>query len=344
MTIESTVLDIIEGNRSAPLSRSLLRGMSQCYRAGVWLHRLAYEFALPTHHLSIPVISVGNIVAGGTGKTPFVHYLATVLAQDATVAILSRGYKRESKKTVLVTPQTRVEECGDEPYFLAQKLPQVKVIVDSDRVVGGEAAIQLGAQVAILDDGMQYHRLKKDFTIVMMDGADLFGKGFYLPRGLLRDSPKRLQEASHIIVKGSFSEGAFQQVVAQIRAYSLAPITSMELQVKNRDALAGKKVAAFCAIASPKRFAHTLQELGCQVVEMMEKGDHRAFSVEELVSLAQRAQERGAEAVVCSEKDRVKLSSTLSLPLPLIPVEVTLVPRFGQEELNRLIKNIRDCL
>jgi len=344
MTLESKVLEIIEGKKSAPLSRALLRVMSHCYQAGAYLHRFAYDLVIPTTKLSIPVVSVGNIVAGGSGKTPFVHYLAEKLSSSMSVAILSRGYGRKSSKTVVVDSSTTAEECGDEPYFLAQKLPQAKVIVDRKRTFSGHLATTLEAKIAILDDGLQYHPLERDFDIVVMDARDLFGKGFYLPRGLLRDSPKRLKNANHIILNGVFAEEEFEKAVAQIRKWSEAPITAMELKVKNSTELASKKVTSFCAIANPARFQKTLGRLGCDVVEKLEKGDHQPFTVDELDRLANRAKEKGAEIVVCTEKDRVKLPEKLSLSLPLIPVEVTLVPKFGKEKLDHLIKQILEMI
>jgi len=229
MSIETKVLEIIQGKRSAPISRAILRVMSHGYRAGAAIHHAAYKYLLPKTKLSLPVVSIGNIVAGGTGKTPFTHYLAERLSKECEVAILSRGYKRTGKKTVLVRPETDPSECGDEPYLLAQKLPHVKVIVDANRTVSGHLAGVLGAEVVLLDDGMQYRPLKKDFEIAVMHASDLFGTGFYLPRGLLRDSPKRLKSAHLIVLTGVSERGEFEKAEKAIRKYTNAPIVGMDL-------------------------------------------------------------------------------------------------------------------
>ena len=135
--------------------------------------------------LPATVVSVGNIVAGGTGKTPFVHLLAKTF-RHRKVAILSRGYG----------------SIADEALLLARRLPEVKVYVGKDRVASGIKAIKEGAELLILDDGFQYRRLARDFDLVLLDGDDLFGKGHYLPWGYLRDSPKRLREADAVFIYG----------------------------------------------------------------------------------------------------------------------------------------------
>ena len=338
MTLETKILDIIEGRKKAPLTKALLGVMSQCYRAGIFAHHFIYDWVLPSTKLQIPVISVGNIVAGGTGKTPFTLYLAQAFSPKK-VAILSRGYRRKSKKTVIVKKETSPEECGDEPFLLAQKVPTASVIVDSNRAFAGHLAQVLDADLVLLDDGMQHRKLHRDIEIVVMDANDLFGREHFLPRGLLRDSPKRLKLAQHIIVNGVRDEEHFAKAQTLIRFYSDAPITAMELIVENSTKLTSKKVAAFCAIANPKRFHNTLKTLGCDIVRSMEKPDHAPFAQDELERFANLA--KGAECLVCTEKDAVKLPKNLQLHLPIIPVEISLSPTFGKEHLERRIQEVK---
>lgn len=337
--VEMRILEIIEGKRSAPLTKALLNLLSQGYRAGIALRHFAYDFFIPATKLSPTVISIGNIVAGGTGKTPFVQYLSKALG-ESKVAILSRGYRRKGIKTTLVKENTPIEESGDEPALLAQKLPQARVIVGANRIVSGMIAQSIGAQIILLDDGMQHRQLHRDIEIGIMDARDLFGKGHYLPRGFLRDSPKRLAKADLIILNGVKDQTHFDSLTAQIRQYSQAPITAMSLIVENSPLLASKKVAAFCGIAAPDRFIDTLKTLGCDIVLLERKGDHLPFDQEELEQLANRAHDLGAECLVCTEKDAIKLPKKIPLRLPLIAVKIALKPTFGCEHLEKIIKEV----
>jgi len=340
MSVKEKVLAIIEGKKTAPVTRMLLRVMSEGYRAGVALRNFAYDVVIPTTKLQIPVISVGNIVAGGTGKTPFVYYLAEQLLPYLKVTILSRGYGRKGKKVLLVKPENTTAECGDEPYLLAQKLPQAQIIVGSNRAFSGYLASVLSAELVILDDGMQYRSLDRDFEIGVMHADDLFGKGFYLPRGLLRDSPKRLSRADLIIINGIQDEAHLEKVKRFLSPYTKAPLTAMEQIVENGSMIASKKVGAFCAIANPARFTKTLQSLGCDIVANEEKIDHESFFEEELERLANKAFDLGAKCLVCTEKDSVKLPPNLNLRLPIVPLGIALNPTWGKDHLNNLILKV----
>jgi tetraacyldisaccharide 4'-kinase len=337
MRIETRVIDIIEGKKAAPVTKALLKMMSECYRCGVALRNFAYDFVLTQTKLSIPVVSVGNIVAGGTGKTPFIHYLAKALG-ESQVAILSRGYRRSGKGTVVVKSETTPEECGDEPALLFQKLPHAHIIVDPNRVQSGMIAQTLGAKVILLDDGMQHRQLHRNIEIGVMDARDLFGRGHFLPRGFLRDSPKRLSKADLIILNGVKED--LESLTSRIRHYTQAPITVMELVVENNIELASKKVGLFCAIAAPDRFKDTLKNMCCDIVFQEIKADHLPFTQEEVERLAVLAHDHGAECLVCTEKDRVKLPKDLKLSIPLVVAKIALKPTFGKEHLEKIIQEV----
>ncbi len=337
MTIESHILNVIEGKKRAPVTKMLLRAMSHCYKAGSYVHHFAYDMVIPQTRLKIPVISIGNIVAGGTGKTPLVHYLAQAIGPEK-VAILSRGYRRKSHQTLVVKPMTSVEECGDEPLLLAKKLPDAQIIVGSDRAYSGRLAQKMGAEYILLDDGMQHRRLHRDIEIGVMDGHNLFGGGYFIPRGLLRDHPNRLKKTDLIILNGVKDEAHFHKLSAEIGRYTQTPITVMQLSVENSTEIASKKVAAFCAIAAPYRFIQTLKTLGCDIVLQQEQGDHLSFSATELERLSNQARDLGAECLVCTEKDAVKLPEHLICSLPIVPVKIALTPTFGKEHLDNILK------
>ncbi|MDN3506966.1 MAG: tetraacyldisaccharide 4'-kinase [Simkaniaceae bacterium] len=325
---------IIRGEKKAPLRASLLKLLSHGYHLGIKTRGMAYDHLLKPKKLNIPVISVGNIVAGGTGKTPIIEYLAKALAPKH-VAILSRGYRRQSKKNILITPDTAVEECGDEPYLLQKRLPEATIIVGANRVQTGHLAEFHGAEVILLDDGMQHRKLHRDIEIVVMQANDLFGGGHFLPRGFLRDHPKRLETADHILINGAKN---LDEIEEKLRPYSDAPLTSLELRVENSHEISSKKVAAFCAIGNPKNFYKTLKTLGCDIVETLEKSDHLSFSSEELQGLANGA--KGASILVCTEKDAVKLPKNLHLPI--IPVKISLSPTLGKEHLEKTIFEVKN--
>lgn len=340
MNLESHITSIIEGEKKAPLTKALLRVMSSAYRAGSHLHRTAFDSFITKARLSLPVISVGNIVTGGNGKTPLVHYLATQLAPKK-VAILSRGYKRKSKKTLVVTEDMLVEECGDEAKLLKQKLPEASVLVGKDRGYSGHLATVLGADVVLLDDGLQHRRLHRDVEIIAMEANNLFGGGHFLPYGYLRDEPKILSQADLIVLSGVRDEEHFQKLEIELRKWTDAPVSSMHATFTNQEEVAGKKVGAFCAIARPKRFLKTLESFGCNVVTSKFKPDHDPFSTKELEILAEQAKEKGAEKLVCTEKDAIKWSQVPELALPITPLRMSLEPEFGKEHLEKLIHGVQ---
>jgi len=339
MPIESHLLSIIEGKKAAPVTKALLKAMSHCYRASVAARNFAYDWIIPSVQLSVPVISVGNIVAGGTGKTPFIHYLAKALG-ESHVAVLSRGYKRKGKQPLVVSNQTSALECGDEPFMLFQKLPSAQVIVGKDRSFTGRLAQVLGAKWILLDDGMQHRQLHRDIEIGVMDARDLFGRNHFLPRGFLRDSPKRLSKADLIILNGVKDQTQFESVTARIRHYSDAPITAMNLIVENSIEMASKKVGLFCGIAAPERFIDTLKTMGCDIILKETKLDHRPFSKEEVERLAILAKDQGASCLICTEKDAVKLPPNLTLDIPLVVAKISMQPTFGKEHLEHLINEV----
>jgi tetraacyldisaccharide 4'-kinase len=336
MPLESYVLDIIEGKRRG---KFLLKALSYLYQAGVRLRNQAYDLGLlAAHDAGLPVISVGNIVAGGTGKTPFVKFLAEKLSSEFRVAILSRGYRSAIEKTdqnLLITPETEVSACGDEPYWLARALPHVQVWVGKNRLESAKLAQQKGAEVLLMDDGMQHRQLKRDFEIVLVDGEDPFGKGFFLPRGLLRDAPHRLRQADCVIAIDPSEE-----IEEQLRAFTEAPI--IHARRVSELSLKGKKVAVFCAIGNPQRFLKSIREAGGTIAATFFKPDHDPFTAEELRAFAK---ESGAEALICTEKDHVKLPADFSCAIPVIPfpshLEIVDSTRAWEQLLNKIQSKIR---
>jgi tetraacyldisaccharide 4'-kinase len=340
--MEREILQVIEGEKKAPLLQALLRGMSCGFHAGVMLKNFAYDAGLlEPVRAALPVVSIGNIVAGGTGKTPFVLFLAKELLKICKVAIISRGYRSQTEKTkevVQVQSSSCPMQCGDEPLFLARKLEEAPVFVGKRRKAAAQLAAAQGAKIILLDDGMQHRKLFRDVEIVVLDGSDLFGKGFYLPRGFLRDSPKRLKEADYLVVNG-MQKGCQEA----LQKWSKAPLIGVQTFLANGDEIRGKKVGLFCAIARPARFVKSVQEAGAEVVETLTALDHSRITEQELQEFGARCKTKGAECLVCTEKDGVKYSLALDLSLPVIILQAELKIVFGQDNFSKLMEQIRSC-
>ncbi|HSX12588.1 MAG TPA: tetraacyldisaccharide 4'-kinase [Rhabdochlamydiaceae bacterium] len=342
------ILKIIEGKKRAPVTEALLHGMSYCYRAGIALKNFAYDKELlAATKVPLPVISVGNIVAGGTGKTPFVRLLAQELMKMGTVAIVSRGYRsaiEESGKVAKLDHSSSPQLFGDEPVFLARKLTEALVFVGKKRVQSVREAAKQGAELILLDDGMQHRKLARDIEIVVMDGEDLFGKGFYLPRGFLRDSPKRLAEADFIVVNSVKNETAWNELRAEIKKWSNAPVIGVWPQTLNHREIKGKKVGVFCAIARPERLMRTIENIGTTIVEKMTALDHTTFTQKQLSHFSDICKQQGATLLVCTEKDAVKYLEQFELSLPVVVLKSELKIVSGEAYFIDLLQKIKQLL
>ena len=275
-----------------------LRPLSGLWYLGATLKNGLYDRKLlPIHRLSVPVVSIGSITAGGTHKTPLVHLLAKTVQPFGSVAILSRGYKTQ-----------------DEPKLLQQRLPNVAVYVGKDRVALGAQAVKNGAQVILLDDGFQYRRLYRDFELLTLAYEHPYGYNAFLPRGLLRDPPSRLKEADALFIN---SEKWNNAISVELKVRRL-------LNLQGDAVTLGKKVGMFCAIAKPKRFQQTLSRLGMEVVDSWVLPDHEKPDPKKLYAFAAHCHNQGAMALLCTEKDAVKFSFNDSFPLPIVYLEMEL--------------------
>jgi tetraacyldisaccharide 4'-kinase len=324
MRLEARMNEILEGRRPGKRALWLL---SLLYQAGIRLRHRAYQYHLFTaQKVPAVVVSVGNIVAGGTGKTPLVHFLAQELSKEHKVAILSRGYRSQAEnhgEPTLVEPSMQAENIGDEPLWLAQKLPEIQVWVGRDRAASAKKAVEHGAEILLLDDGFQHRRLHRDFDIVVVSGESPYSNGHFLPRGYLRDLPSRLASATLLAMMGS-------------KRLDL-PTPQVFFERTSSTSLQGKKVALFCAIANPERFLNQVQAAGAQITISLIKPDHDFFSIEELEELAQKSK---ADLLVCTEKDFVKLSS-VKTSIPLVPIPLELSISEGDEVWKQLIHQIK---
>lgn len=348
--IEIYFIEVVTGKRKGMIS-SILKGLllllSWLYKLGVACRNWAFDHGWARKYTPpIPVvISIGNIVAGGTGKTPVTLMIAQEFYDKCPLAILSRGYRSQAEKlsTPVVLsrgqgPMHPATYCGDEPFMLSQNLPNAFVFVGKDRHKASNMAAKAGVQLILLDDGMQHRSLSRDFEIVVMDAYDPFGQGYFLPRGLLREGMRSLSRADLIILNHVHDHQRFIATRQKIARYTTAPVVGtrtevsqiFDLQDKPVDSIKGKKAGIFCGIAHPDYFCKTVREEGAEIVGQLVVADHGDYDPEKLVDYAQFCLKKGADILICTEKDRVKLVESLELPLPVVWVKMKLTFVEGQ--------------
>ncbi len=304
--------------------RYLLLPLSPAYRGAVAVRRIAFSRGwFRRERLTVPVVSVGNLTFGGTGKTPTVIALVRDLVRmGRRPAILTRGYKRRGDDQIVVIgpePRHTVFEAGDEPLEMAGQLPGVSVVVDADRERGGREAIRLGADVVVLDDGFQHLRLERDLDIVVIDAGDPWGGGHLPPLGCLREPVAALRSADAVLVTKVPDD--WRPVVAEIE--SVVDRVAPALQVfvarlrptrvrvagagwSDPSVLSGQRVFAFAGLGRPQGFAATLAAAGAEVVGSRWFADHHDYCDEDLREVVAAAQ--AADAVpITTAKDAVKL-------------------------------------
>lgn len=270
---------------------------------------------LPVHRLQGPVISVGNLSTGGSGKTPFVLLLGELLkARGVKFDVLSRGYGRKSSGVFLVDPAGLPQEFGDEPLLIARKL-QVPVIVGEDRYEAGKLAeVRLGPQLHLLDDGFQHRRLSRDFDIVLVTSQDATDR--LLPAGRLREPLKSLHRADAVVLTSGASEGSFplaERLVWRVkRGISPAKIPPQPV--------------VFCGIARPQNFVLQLRAAHIEPAAEAFYRDHHAYSQKDINELLLLKQKSEAGGFVTTEKDAINLGPRLSAldPLAVVPVRMEL--------------------
>lgn len=317
-------------------------------RGLLWLLSLGFAFAVffrkkllkSCYRPSISTISIGNLVAGGTGKTPFCIYLAQKLVKKKSVAIVLRGYKAEVEKMaipILVDANSLSQVVGDEALIIARHVPEAKVIACHDKVQGVKMAERLGAECVLVDDGMQHIKLARDVEIVMLDNENPFGYEYMLPRGLLREPISALKRADLLIVTSRNGRPVDQKLTERLTKESNAPQMHLAYRFDGFYSLddtlkvVGSKVGLFCAIAKPEQFALLVRSLNFEVVHEAFFADHDSVTVAQLEKMAILAKSKGAEALLCTEKDRVKLKNSLNLALPIYWLKIGV--QSGQEGL-----------
>jgi tetraacyldisaccharide 4'-kinase len=315
-----------------------LRALSAVYGGVTRLRRSWYE-RRPESRLQLarPVVSVGNLVVGGSGKTPVVAAVASSLIRIGhRPAILSRGYRRarRSGDPVIVTdgsaPLVPVEASGDEPQMLARDLPGVPIVVAADRYRAGRVAIErFNSTVLILDDGFQHLRLSRTIDLIVVSSTDL--DETVLPSGRLREPLAAGKAADAALVFGSAAEA--QRVAASVGVKRSFAVRTQYLPLRALDGPVPpanpRRVVATAGIARPQRFFDALRQRGLDVVREMAFRDHHWFTARDVHRIEHIARELGAEAIITTAKDAVRLDRwgrERTSPWAILPMEVFIEP------------------
>jgi tetraacyldisaccharide 4'-kinase len=333
----------------------LFRVVSIVYRLGLRLNRLAYCMGIfPTRSLSGRVISVGNLTLGGTGKTPVVILIAEILRdQGRKPAVLSRGYGGNSRNKINVVCAGQqillsAEVAGDEPVMIARRLKNIPVLTGRDRFLTGNYALQhFGVDTLILDDGYQHLALARDLNILLFDHRKPLGNGHLFPAGELREPVKASQRADVICFTRFREIGDASSEVGMPALKNNTPVIKTALRLKSlvrldnhetvsRDVLQDQPLAAFSGIANPGDFFDTLKTAGAKVVFVRAFPDHHRYVADDLKAVDREAKKAGAQYIVVSEKDSVKIElSNFSLPVLKIIVDVEILA--GREVFTKLL-------
>jgi len=324
-------------------------------RAGLGLAEVPYTWAVrrrnlrydrgqaAIHRVPVPVISVGNLTLGGTGKTPLVRWIAQwLLDRGLSVAIVSRGYG------------ARQGSENDEALELRAELPQVGQLQNPDRVAAAREAIRrFGCQAIVLDDAFQHRRLARDLDLVLLDASEPFGFHHVFPRGTLREPVDGLRRADVVLlsradlIDAELRDSLRRQVLRYAPDAAWGEVVHAPLSLVTRQgreeptaSLAGRRIAALAGIGNPAGFRHTLESCGCRPVAFREFPDHHAYTRGDLASLAAWAKQLGAAALVCTRKDLVKIDAERLGDVPLWALEIGLEFLRGQDLLEQRLAAI----
>lgn len=368
------ILERREGGR-ANLLKVVLGGLSKVYQQAVQTRLALYRCRiLRPQELGCQVVSIGNLTVGGTGKTPVAEMLARELQRRGRrVAILSRGYKSVPKpfmqrlknkvfKHLDLFPPRIVSDgkevlldsrmAGDEPHMLAKNLPGVCVLVDKDRVKSGVHALRhFKSDVLLLDDGLQYQRLKHRTDVVLVDRQAPFGNEHLLPRGTLREPPENLRRASYIVVTkcGPAPDPA---LIARLRRLNPtaaiiecnhAPRHWQDIRTGEKfplGHLTGRHVGAMSGIARPESFEEGVRELGVHVEITKGFADHHRFTKKEILRFLEWCDRRSLDALVTTEKDAVRFPDIDSPAVPMLFLRVEIEILRGREHWDDLLSRV----
>lgn len=346
---EQFTREVMSGRKhglAASLLRAGLWSAQWPYRVGVACKNVAFDFRVREQfEVGVPVISVGNLTTGGTGKTPIVAFLANWFRDAGTkVGLLSRGYKSLTKSNPKrergaegrsPSLTLRVGEANDEKLVLDQLCPGVPQWLNPDRILSAKRAVVDGCNLLILDDAFQHRRVHRDLDIVLVDATNPWGYGHCLPRGLLREPTANIGRADLVVVTRVDQVSAEELTAIRAElvrrnhigtvievAFRPSQLVNSAGQVKSLGELAGQRVCGFCGIGNPESFERTLRQLGSEVVGFESFPDHHHFTTDDLALLGEYAKAANADVLLTTHKDLVKIHETELGGRPLWAVQI----------------------
>jgi tetraacyldisaccharide 4'-kinase len=339
--------DVVSGRRPDALA-SVLRGLfrlaeTPCRMAVDWRNRRYDRGTAMVHQAGVPVVSVGNLTLGGTGKTPLVKWLGRWFTERGRrVVIVSRGYR------------AMADGLNDEALELQQSLPNVPHVQNPDRVAAVRAAIDIhGCDLILLDDGFQHRRLARDVDIVLLDALEPFGFDHIFPRGTLREPVAGLRRANVVCLSRADASCSGGRAEIRCRVAAIAPQAAWcELihtptglidsagMVLGLGVLRGHRVAAFCGIGNPFAFRRTLASSQCEIAAWREFPDHHHYVDRDLSELGELVASSGADFVVCTQKDLVKLRGARISDRPIWAVTIEIEFLSGQNDLENALRSL----
>ena len=324
-----------------PLSKTLALPFYTLYRTGVGLRNMMYNAGIyKSKTVDARIISVGGLSFGGSGKSPMTMYLASkAVAQSPEIggtAVVSRGYRRMSRGFVVVSDgksmHSSVHQAGDELFMIAGRVRKAVVIADENRYRGCENAVRMfGVKNIILDDGFQKRSLYRNVNIVMLELETLTSGAF----SFKREGLSALKRADAVVILDS-GEVDRESAVTKIAKYSDAKLffgqrKPVEIRNQKNDKivdvkkLQSKRVSAFCGLANPSQFDFSLRQIGIQCDKLLAFQDHCGYTERDLTKVAKFFVESGAEALICTEKDSVKLPPLMnSLPIYYLTIDLAI--------------------
>lgn len=357
-----------EGEMGAGSSESLLGGVAWGVGAVAVARKGLYDAgALPATAVGIPVIALGGVVAGGTGKTPGAIHVARMLASAGKrVAVVSRGYGGEVGASPRVVsaggwnpashdPMPPASVVGDEPRLIAMRAPGAAVVVHPDRVAAARVARAIGAEVIVLDDGLQHRRLARDLEIAFVDARAPFGNGRFLPAGPLRDTPDRLADADLVLLTraDAAGPGAAARARARLSLVTAAPTALFGHRIVSfaaaadeggkpisAEALAARRPYAFCGIASPRSFLDGVAAAGIAITGAHEYADHAPFDANDVATLEAEARAAGSRALLTTEKDASRWPGGGKLPVYVAVLELVALSPADEELLRAAVFSV----
>ncbi|MGD9127355.1 MAG: tetraacyldisaccharide 4'-kinase [Planctomycetia bacterium] len=324
--------------------RGLFRIVETPYTWAVCYRNRKYDRGKsPIHSVEVPVVSVGNLSVGGTGKTPMVHWIAKQLRERGLrVAVISRGYGAEG------------DGSNDEAMELEQRLPDVPHLENPNRVTAARCAIdELEMQVLLLDDAFQHRRIGRDLDIVLLDSLEPFGFDHVFPRGTLREPLAGLRRADVAVLSRADMISPEQREAIRQRVLSIAPeidwaevthapesLLNASSETQSIGSLEGKKIAAFCGLGNPAGFLGTLDTCGLNPVAFREFPDHHRYSKTDVEQLIDWAAGLSVDAILCTHKDLVKLGIDRLGQVPLWALTIGIRFLAGEEMLAARLASV----